>query len=196
MSDKPQDGMPDDEADVIINVEDALPVDGKYAGDVSIDELLSEEVNTLTPEEKKKVKQVLYGAVGVALLLLVLSIFACQPKTGPMAYGICSTFLEMNTPYPNTLQYTDLEGSRTALRIYFTTIDPFGEFKQEMIECTFGPDDSGTGMQLTQVMRNRKPVDAQVVSKFNATLPIIIASDPYLVMPPQWKNQLVQDREP
>ena len=195
MSDKPQDGTDKDLTD-IINVEDALPVDGKYAGDVSIDDLLSEEANTLTPEDKKKIKQVLYGTCAVLFLLIVLSIYSFQPKTGPMAYGICSTFLELNTPYPNTLQYIDLEGSRTALRIYFTAIDPFGEFKQEMIECSFGPDEAGTGMKLTQVTRNRRPVDAQVVSKFNETLPIVIASDPYLVMPPEWKNQLVQDREP
>lgn len=193
MTDKPQD---DKDLMDIINVEDALPVDGKYAGDISIDELLSEQANTLTPEDKKKIKQVTYGTLGVIVMLVVLSIFSFQPKKGPMSYGICSTFLEMNTPYPNTLEYTDLEGSRTALRIYFTSIDPFGEYKLEMMECTFGPDEAGTGMKLTQVTRNRRPVDAEMVRKFNATLPIVIESDPYLVMPPEWKNQLVQDREP
>ena len=64
------------------------------------------------------------------------------------------------------------------------------------MECTFGPDEAGTGMILTQVSRNRRPVDPTVVEKFNQTLPIIMASDPYLVMPPEWKNPLVQDREP
>ncbi len=194
MIDKPEDKNKDDMD--IISVEDALPVDGKYAGDISIDELLSEEANTLTPEDKKKIKQILYGGAGILVMLIALAIFSLQPKKGPMSYGICSTFLEMNTPYPNTLQYTDLEGSRTALRIYFSSIDPFGEQKQEMIECTFGPDDAGTGMKLTKVSRNRRPIDSEIVNKFNATLPIIIASDPYLVMPPMWKNQLVQDMEP
>lgn len=192
MNDKPED---DKDLMDIINVEDALSVDGKYAGDVSIDELLSEEANTLTPEDKKKIKQVAYGAGGIIIMLIVLSIFSFQPKKGPMSYGICSTFLEMSTPYPNTLQYTDLEGSRTALRIYFTSIDPFGEYKLEMMECTFGPDEK-TGMKLTQVTRNRRPVDAETVRKFNATLSTVIESKPYLVMPPEWKNQLVQDNEP
>ena len=96
MSDKPEDDIKDDTD--VINVEDALPVDGKYAGDISIDELLSEEANTLTPEEKKKIKQVAYGTLGVIVMLIVLSIFSFQPKKGPMSYGICSTFLEMNTP--------------------------------------------------------------------------------------------------
>ncbi len=194
MIDKPEDKNKDDMD--IISVEDALPVDGKYAGDISIDELLSEEANTLTSEDKKKIKQILYGGASILVMLIALAIFSLQPKKGPMSYGICSTFLEMNTPYPNTLQYTDLEGSRTALRIYFSSIDPFGEQKQEMIECTFGPDDAGTGMKLTKVSRNRRPIDSEIVNKFNATLPIIIASDPYLVMPPMWKNQLVQDMEP
>jgi hypothetical protein len=198
MSETPKDKKDPEEIDLseIQHLpEDDLPEGVYYARDVSIDDLLEEQVSTLTDEDRKKIKQVLYGALGVILLVIVLSIFSCQPKTGPMAYGICSTFLELTTPYPNTLNYTELEGSRTALRIYFTNIDPFGEYKLEMIECTFGPDEAGTGMKLTQVTRNRRPVDSRLVSKFNETLPIIMASDPYLVVPPEWENQLVLKRE-
>ena len=189
---------PEDEKDLsqVQNASSDLPEGVFYRDDVSLDDLLSEEANTLTDEDRKKIRQVLLGTFGVILALIALSIFSCQPKTGPMAYGICSTFLELNTPYPNTLQYNELEGSRTALRIYFSAIDPFGEVKQEMMECTFGPDEAGEGMKLTQVTRNRRPVDPAIVKKFNATLPIIMAADPYLVMPPEWKNQLVMDRKP
>ena len=193
MSDTP----PGNEKDLsdIQNFQDDFVTVGNYKGDRPLDEILSEEASTLTEEEKKKLKQVGLGTLGFILVFTVLSIFSCQPKDGPMSYGICSTFLEMNTPYPNTLEYTELEGSKTALRIYFTSIDPFGEYKLEMMECTFGPDEAG-GMKLTQVTRNRRPVDTAIVEKFNATLPIVMASDPYLVMPPEWKNPWVIDRKP
>ena len=159
--------------------------------DVSLDELLSDEANTLTPDDIKKLKQIGYGALGVLLVIILLSIYGCQPKKGSMAYGICSTFLELNTTYPQTLNYTDLEGSRTAVRIYYTSVDPFGQFKQEMMECKFGPDEK-TGMKLTEVLKNRRPMDAEIIKKFNMTLPTVMASDPYLVMPgPDWKNQLL-----
>lgn len=175
--------------------DDDLPEGVFYARDVSLDDMLQEQVSTLTDEDRKKIRQVLYGTAGVIVLIVILAIYSLQPRTGPMAYGICSTFLELNTPYPNTLNYTDLEGSRTAVRIYFTNIDPFGEYKLEMMECTFGPDESGTGMKLAQVTRNRRPVEAKIVTKFNETLPIIMASEPYLVLPPEWENQLVLNRD-
>jgi hypothetical protein len=174
---------------------DLLPGRVRYTRDMSLDDLLTEEISTLTDEDRKKLKQIGYGALAVAAVIVLLTIFSMQPKKGPMSYGICSTFLEMQTPYPNTLNYTDIEGSRTALRIYFTSIDPFGEYKLEMIECTFGPDEAG-GMKLTQVTRNRRLVDPAIVEKFNKTLPIIMASDPYLVIPPDWKNPWVIDRKP
>lgn len=160
--------------------------------DIPLDELLSGESSTLTPEEIKKLKKTGLWGLGILLVVILLSFYACQPRQGSMAFGICSTFLELNTPYPHTLNYTALEGSRTSIRIYFTSTDPFGQYRQEMLECKFGPDDK-TGMKLTEVLRNRRPMDQKIVREFNVTLPTIMASDPYIVMPPEWKNPLVKD---
>lgn len=159
--------------------------------DVPLDELLSGDDTALTKEDIKKLKQIGLGIVGVIAVITLLSIYGCQPKKASMAYGLCSTFLELNTPYPQSLKYTGLEGSRTAVRIYYTSTDPFGQYKQEMIECKFGPDEK-MGMKITEVLRNRRPMDAEAIKKFNLTLPIIMASDPYLVAPgPDWENQLL-----
>ncbi len=160
--------------------------------DIPLDELLSDEVKNFSDVDIKKFKQIGYGALGIIFLIAVLVIYSFQPKKGPMAYGICSTFLELTTPYPHTINHTGLEGSKTSVRIYFTNIDPFGEFKLEMMECKFGPDEK-MGMKLIDVLRNRRPVDADVVRKFNMTLPTIMASDPYVVLPPDWKNQLLPE---
>lgn len=161
--------------------------------DVPLDELLSDEANPLTPEDIKKLKQIGMGLIGAVLAVILLAIYGCQPQKASMAYGICSTFLEMNTPYPHTLKYIGLEGSKTAVRIYFTSTDPFGQYKQEMIECKFGPDKT-TGMKITEILRNRRQIDSKVVQDFNLVLPTIMASDPYLVMPGRdWKNPLLPD---
>lgn len=166
------------------------------AGDMSLDALLAREAakNAPPPMDPRKKKQIVYGGIAIVLLIVLLSIYGCQPRQGSMAFGICSTFLELNTPYPHTLRYQDLEGSSKAVRIYFTDVDPFGEFKQEMIECTFGPDEK-MGMKLVEVKRNRRSVDPAIVKEFNLTLPTIMASDPYRIMPPDWKNPLVPDNE-
>ncbi|MFA5593046.1 MAG: hypothetical protein WC989_07015 [Micavibrio sp.] len=160
------------------------------SADISLDAALSKQAAEGTPLDARKKKQILYGGAALACLLLVLMMFSCQPARGSMAYGICSVFLEMNVDYPQTIQHTDYEGSYTAVRIYFTNTDAFGEFKLEMIECTFGPDEA-MGMKLTQVARNRRPVEPAKVEAFNRILPVIMASDPYRVLPPNWENKLL-----
>lgn len=162
-----------------------------FERDISLDETLSRDANDpeyLAAVQKRK-KLMLYGSIAGALLLVILMIYGCQPKKGSMAFGICSTFLELATPYPATLNYTQVEGSRTAVRIYFTSTDPFGMFRHEMIECTFESDPK-TGMKVSKIQRNRRPVDQAQIQKFNGTLEAIIAGKPYLEMPPNWKNQL------
>lgn len=182
-----------DHFDEPVFVEETPPPPQRPVGDVSLDETLTREANKdkkgTNPKNKK---QILYAAGGVVLLLVVLLFFGCQPKEGPISFGICSVFLEMDTPYPQTLNYTDLEGSPTSVRIYYTSVDPFGEYKREMIECSFGPNKTG-GMKVTKIERNRRPVEQSKVDEFNKILPSVMASNPYRIMPPNWKNPLLKE---
>jgi hypothetical protein len=159
-------------------------------GDVSLDEAMAAQAKKEGRIKKEDVEKIIkYGVIGIGLLLILLMVYSCQPKKGSMGYGICSAFLELNTTYPQTLEYTDVEFSNTAVRIYFSNIDAFGEFKHEMIECTFVAD-AKTGVKLSQVKRNRNPVDSKTLNEFNPTIPAIMNSEPYLVLPPEWENQL------
>jgi hypothetical protein len=162
----------------------------KKTQDVSLDQAMAAKAKRPSRFQKQDIEKFIkYGFAAGALLLVVLMVYSCQPRKGPMGYGICSTFLEVNTVYPHTLHHTDVEFSNTAVRIYFSNIDAFGEFKHEMIECTFGPDEK-MGMKLTDVKRNRRSVDSKLVRDFNLTLPTVMSSEPYLVLPPEWKNPL------
>ncbi len=188
----------DDPTDVDIseiqNADETGPGVDLGTQDISLDAVLEKEATSPEAEALKKRRKKFYRYSGIvgSILLIMLIIYGCQPIKASMAFGICSTFLELNTPYPQTLQYSELEGSQTAVRIYFTHIDPFGVYRQEMIECTFAADQT-MGMRLTEVKRNRRQVDQDVVRKFNIVLPTIMSSDPYLVPPPHWKNPLVTE---
>lgn len=191
--------MTDNDTDIspdpIEPLEPQKPVRRSVLKDIALDKILEEEAKKPSDKPKKKdleAKVVKYGFIGGLVLILGMMVYSCQPAKGSMAYAICSTFLELNTPYPHTLRYVSLEESRTAARIYYTNIDPFGEYKLEMIECKFGPDQQ-MGMRITEIMRNRKAVDADIVNAFNKTLPTIMASDPYRIAPPEWKNQLLEN---
>jgi len=202
MSDTPPDN--EEKPDLGVSPIDPPDPNASTDGDMSLDAALSAAAKKSSkfqnplkikwgrdPAKEKRLIQYAFGGMG--LLLVILMIYQAQPAKGSMAYGICSTFLELNVDYPHTLRYISLEGSRTAVRIYFTNIDPFGQFKQETIECKFGPDDK-MGMRVTEILRNRKPVDSATVDKFNQTLPIIMSNDPYRISPPDWKNQLLKDQ--
>jgi hypothetical protein len=193
---KGKDALPPEEgvADLTEGQEDGEGVVTSNEGaDVSLDQALSARARRPSRFQKQDIEKFIkYGFVAGALLLVVLIVYSCQPRKGSMGYGICSTFLQLNTVYPHTLHYTDVEFSRTAVRIYFSNIDPFGEFKHEMIECTFGPDEK-MGMKIAEVKRNRRSVDSKIVNDFNMTLPTVMSADPYLVLPPEWKNQLLDE---
>jgi hypothetical protein len=47
------------------------------------------------------------------------------------------------------------------------------------------------GFRVQRIERNREPVDQKIIDDFNKTLPAIAAGDPYLVLPPNWKNPLL-----
>jgi len=181
----------------IKNVDTDLPPrhPGGPLRDISLDDLLSEEIKKDDPEFQRKKRQIILGGIGIVIIIILLSIYSFQPRKGPMGYAICSAFLEQNTTYPHTLNYTALEGSVTAIRIYFTNLNAYGSFKEEMIECGFASDEK-MGMKLAQVTRNRRPVDQALVDQFNISLPAIIASDPYRAMPPEWKNPLLRNEPP
>lgn len=158
--------------------------------DVALDDVLKTQARKPQDEAalQKKKKLIKYGSIGGACLLVLFLLFSCQPSKGPMEYGVCSVFLEMNTPYPHTLNYTAVEGSATVIRIYYTSVDPFGQYKEEMIECKYRSDK----WELAEINKNRRPVDPQEVKKFNMLIPSIVESDPYRVMPPNWENPLTR----
>ena len=157
--------------------------------DISLDEQMSNMARKPGRFKKEDIeKAIKFGSIGVALLLVIMMVYSCQPKEGPAGYAICSTFLELTSDYPHTLEFNDVEFSRTAVRIYFSSIDPFGEFKHEMIECTFAPDEE-TGMRLAEVKRNRNTIDQQEIREFNQSLKYIDKSKMYRVLPPEWENQ-------
>ncbi len=162
--------------------------------DENLDAQLSAAAKKQTDPEKIALykKYGMIGAAVLACLILIYSVYSCQPKKGSMAYGVCSTLLEMQTQYPNTLRHINVEGSATTVRIYFTSIDAFGQYKLEMYECKFGRGPDG-GMQITDILRNRERVGNDFIDEANKILPVIVNSDPYRVMPPEWKNQLLNE---
>lgn len=127
--------------------------------------------------------RVFMAGFGIFLLLvIVISIFSCGPRKGTILYGICKTYLEQAIPYPETIKPTNVEQYPSATRIYYTSIDPFGQFKLEQIECVYAQDPNGN-LLVQKILMNRQEVDADKVKSFNESLSAIIAGKPDLTLP-------------
>ena len=136
---------------------------------------------------KKQMKQ-----GGGALLALVLGYgiyLGLKPFEGSMAYGICKVFLELNVRYPETLRLSTVEESGSFVRIWYTQVDSFGEYRMEPIQCYFKPDEQ-YGFILDKITINRQEVDPQKVEAFNRTLPVIFANPPDLILPTELPDSL------
>jgi hypothetical protein len=122
------------------------------------------------------------GFTVILLLIVVIAMFSCGPEKGTILYGICKTYLEQNVPYPETIQPTRVEQYPSATRVYYTSVDAFGQFKMEQIECVYSTNENNT-LQIDKVLINRHEEEQEKVSMFNKSLAAIVAGEPDLTLP-------------
>lgn len=128
-------------------------------------------------------------AVGVCVFLIVMSVVSGGgKKQGHPMFGICKTYLELNTRYPGTLKYTIVEQYKTAVRICYNYTTPFGGLKSDFIECSF--DNRPGDVRLKAIYVDRKQQPREKVDEFNKTLRTILASNPDLSLPPAFDPEI------
>lgn len=133
--------------------------------------------------DQAKKKQFKMAAAGVGALLIAFSgYYLFKPYEGGMTFGICKVFLERSVRYPSHLILGSVEKFDTSVRIWYTQVDAFGEYRLEPIQCYYKPDDT-QGYILEKITINRRELDTQVVEEFNKVLPIIREYPPDLTIP-------------
>jgi len=97
--------------------------------------------------------------IGFFIISIGLMIFqSAQPKKGNILYGMCRSFLELQVQFPETLDYKRIELYRAGVRINYTHLDGFGEYRLETIECSFLQDPQ-KGVQMKDIFFNYvKPI--------------------------------------
>ncbi|MEM9469344.1 MAG: hypothetical protein AAF988_04210 [Pseudomonadota bacterium] len=141
----------------------------------------------------------------VGFVVVVVAVFMIQslfPKKGNIIYGLCSTFLEEQMTFPDTIEHTYVEMYRRAVRIYYQNIDAYGQHNFSYLECSFTQHPQ-FGVQLDEVVfkspvkditekyynaerkRSFYRVKREKISLFNRSgaARAIMAQDPNLVLP-------------
>lgn len=116
--------------------------------------ILIKQIKDNWPEIKERATStegIIYGSIAVVVIFIItITVQSCMPKKGNILYGMCSEFLKLHIPFPDTIKLTQIDNYRKAVRIYYTHIDAFGEYQLENIECVFFQD-AQKGVQMESV---------------------------------------------
>jgi hypothetical protein len=146
---------------------------------------------TATREKVKKKKKSWKKGIAIVFGLLVLLVVGAYffPYYGTINYGICRTFIELQEPYPQSIQYINAveDPSTNSVTISYKKIDPFGLEAMNEIQCFIKTADNGAvSLQRVDINGKKKSYpqeDPAVIKKFNMGLIGLFAYPPSLVMP-------------
>jgi len=139
-------------------------------------------------EKRKKTFKLGLGLVGIGLIFWLYNWLFSPYKAG-ITYGICKIFLELNVQFPRDLRISTVEDMGESVRIWYTQIDAFGEYRMENIQCYYRADEV-TGAAIDKITINRREIDPARVEAFNKVLPVILQSPPDLTIPYPLPNSL------
>jgi len=143
--------------------------------------LANSKLAAVQKAKRKKMFKIGGAFLGIAFLYWAYSYLFAPYKAG-MTFGICKTYLELNVSFPQELQISTVEDFGQYIRIWYTQLDAFGQYRMENIQCHFRADES-TGAALEKILINRREVDPAKVESFNKIIPVILQSDIDLTIP-------------
>ena len=132
-------------------------------------------------EKRRKIFKLSLAGVGVLFLGWFIH-YLFTPYKGEMTFGICKTYLELNVQFPQELRLSTVSDFGQYVRIWYTQLDAFGEYRMESIQCHFRADEV-TGAAVEKILINRRPVDQQKIEEFNKIIPVILSNPPDLTIP-------------
>ena len=138
--------------------------------------------------KRKKMFNYAFYIAGLTFLFWAYD-FLFSAYTADIKYGICKVYLELDVQYPQDLRVSTVDDYGTYVRIWYTQLDAFGEYRMEQIQCNFRADPV-TKLALEKVAINRREVDPAKVERFNTSIPVIIANPPPLEIPPPLTDSL------
>ncbi len=139
--------------------------------------------NYVRPKKKPIKRYIIGGCVTILIgFIYLLSI----PAQGSIRYGLCKTFVEMNDPFPQFLEWVMVQEAGLAVILDYNRTDAFGQRSLNQIRCFFKEDELGN-ISLERISLNRDknhPQNApENIARFNKGIAAILAYPPTLILP-------------
>lgn len=129
-------------------------------------------------KESKKLKskkQRKFAAIGGGILFLAWALnYLFTPFQLSIPYGVCKTHLELNVSYPKTLYISEANFlADKSVRIWFTQIDPFGEFRMQSFHCFFTQNPETGKTVFSKIKMGKVDIDSATIELYNKALPVL-----------------------
>ena len=154
----------------------------KNSAEEEIDSAIEKSKVKAEKSKLMKLRLKVGGAIGGVVVVGALIFMLFLPAQGTMAFGLCKIFIELNSQYPQTIRLSTVEEVGLSVRIWFTQVDSFGEYRLEPMQCYFKQDDK-LGFILDKVTINRREIDPEIIARFNTSIPVILQNPPDLSLP-------------
>lgn len=138
-------------------------------------------------DAKRRRKYAMYGIAAVVVIFIGTYLF--KPFEGTIEFGICKTFLETQVRYPDKLRLSTVENIQGAMRIWYSSLDSFGEYRLQPIECFFATNAQGQ-LYMRRAKISRRDLDQSKVDAFNVSIPYLIENPPDLTLPTPLPDRL------
>lgn len=139
--------------------------------------------NYVRPKKRSKKPFIIGGVIFMVIALIIISLI---PKKGGIYYGLCKSFVELNDPYPQSLEWVMAYESGTAVILDYNKTDAFGARTLNQIRCFF-KDGGNNKIELDRVKVNGKtdaPLGNQTnIDRFNRGIIALIKHPPDLTLP-------------
>lgn len=131
-------------------------------------------------EKKRKQKKKKNRRIIALCLIAFITLFVkwlLKPFQESAEYGICRSFLELHVPYPHTIYVSEIKPIRDGgLKIWYTHIDAFGEYRIEDYQCKISPN-KDTGMpELQYIKMHKVALEPDKIKHLNNAMPYFIAN--------------------
>ncbi|MEZ5815329.1 MAG: hypothetical protein R3E13_11525 [Alphaproteobacteria bacterium] len=153
--------------------------------EIAPDEVEIALANSKMAATQKLKRKKLFTRGGALAGLALFSWFAYGlfvPYKAGLTFGVCKVFLELHVQFPKDLRISTVDDFGDYVRIWYTQLDAFGEYRMESIQCNFRPDEV-MGSAVERITINRREVDPERVELFNKILPVILQNPPDLTIP-------------
>lgn len=146
-------------------------------------ETLAEKLKKKKKKQKKKLI-IRYSILGFVAFIAYGIYWLFKPfKAGP-DYGICRTFIELTVSYPDTVKVKDFSYTRDgSMRLWYTHIDAFGEYRMEEFRCWFAYDEFGVVSKVNAIKMGKINMEPERVANLNSALPYFHANPVLLIWP-------------